>query len=101
MNHLRRLLIPALLLFVAISAFSSAYNARPKLVVVIVVDQLRGDMIERYHDQFVDGGFRLLMDRGAWFSSCYYNYAFFCFGLCPACLIFTSIVVVVLLCVVF
>lgn len=75
MKHLRRVLIPALILLVAISAFSSAYNARPKLVVVIVVDQLRGDMIERYHDQFVDGGFRLLMDRGAWFSSCYYNYA--------------------------
>src|SRR5689334_14427087 len=75
MNPLRRVLIPALILFVTISAFSSAYNARPKLVVVIVVDQLRGDMIERYHDQFVDGGFRLLMDRGAWFSSCYYNYA--------------------------
>jgi predicted AlkP superfamily pyrophosphatase or phosphodiesterase len=75
MKNLRRSLIPALILLVATAAFSSAYNARPKLVVVIVVDQLRGDMIERYHDQFVDGGFRLLMDRGAWFSSCYYNYA--------------------------
>ena len=75
MNSFRRLLIPALVLLIATSALCSAYNARPKLVVVIVVDQLRGDMIERYHDQFVDGGFRLLMDRGAWFSSCYYNYA--------------------------
>jgi len=75
MNTLRRVLIPILILLLATAAFASAYNARPKLVVVIVVDQLRGDMVERYHDQFVDGGFRLLMDRGAWFSSCYYNYA--------------------------
>jgi len=75
MNQFRRLLIPVLVLLITTAAFCSAYNARPKLVVVIVVDQLRGDMIERYHDQFVEGGFRLLMDRGAWFSSCYYNYA--------------------------
>jgi len=70
MNQFRRLLIPVLVLLITTAAFCSAYNARPKLVVVIVVDQLRGDMIERYHDQFVEGGFRLLMDRGAWFSSC-------------------------------
>ncbi len=75
MNQFRRLLIPVLVLLITTAAFCSAYNARPKLVVVIVVDQLRADMIERYHDQFVEGGFRLLMDRGAWFSSCYYNYA--------------------------
>lgn len=75
MNIPRRILLPALILCLASVAFASAYNARPKLVVVIVVDQLRGDTIERYHDQFGDGGFRLLMDRGAWFSSCYYNYA--------------------------
>jgi predicted AlkP superfamily pyrophosphatase or phosphodiesterase len=75
MNIRLRILVPALFLLLATAAFSSAYNARPKLVVVIVVDQLRGDMIERYHDQFGEGGFRLLMDRGAWFSSCYYNYA--------------------------
>ncbi|HEX6881004.1 MAG TPA: alkaline phosphatase family protein, partial [Terriglobales bacterium] len=75
MNSLRRALVPFVVLFLTTAAFCSAYNARPKLVVIIVVDQLRGDMIERYHDQFGEGGFRLLMDRGAWFSSCYYNYA--------------------------
>jgi arylsulfatase A-like enzyme len=73
--YIRRSLLIALLLVFVIGSFGSTYNGRPKVVVVIVVDQLRGDMIERYHDQFTDGGFRLLMDRGAWFSSCYYNYA--------------------------
>lgn len=59
----------------AVACFASAYDAQPKLVVVIVVDQLRGDLLERYHDDFDYGGFRLLMDHGAWFTSCYYNYA--------------------------
>ena len=57
------------------SGFASAYNARPKIVVVIVVDQLRGDLLERYHDQLPEGGFRMLMDNGAWFSNCNYQYA--------------------------
>jgi predicted AlkP superfamily pyrophosphatase or phosphodiesterase len=64
-----------LLCLCAVASFASAYNAQPKLVVIVVVDQLRGDLLERYHDDFTDGGFRLLMDHGAWFTSCYYNYA--------------------------
>jgi len=55
--------------------WASAYDAKPKIVVVIVVDQLRGDLLERYHDEFAPGGFRQFMDHGAWFTNCYYNYA--------------------------
>ena len=58
-----------------IPAFASAYNAHPKLVVVIVIDQFRGDYLERYRDQFGDGGFRLLLDHGANFTDCNYDYA--------------------------
>ncbi|HEY6302323.1 MAG TPA: alkaline phosphatase family protein [Terriglobales bacterium] len=57
------------------AAFASAYNARPKLVVVIVIDQFRGDYLERYRDQFGDGGFRVFLDHGAYFSDCKYDYA--------------------------
>ena len=57
------------------SSFASAYNARPKLIVVVVIDQFRGDYLERYRDQFGDGGFRLLLDHGAYFADCNYNYA--------------------------
>ncbi|MGD0793195.1 MAG: alkaline phosphatase family protein [Terriglobales bacterium] len=57
------------------AAFASAYNARPKLVVVIVIDQFRGDYLERYRDQFGDGGFRVFLDRGAYFTACNYDYA--------------------------
>src|SRR6266852_1061578 len=55
--------------------FASAYNAHPKLVVVIIIDQFRGDYLERYRDQFGEGGFRLLLDHGANFTDCNYDYA--------------------------
>jgi hypothetical protein len=69
-------LLLVLLLFIgSVPGFGSAYNAKPKIVVLIVVDQLRGDLLERYHDEFAPGGFRRFMDQGAWFTNCYYNYA--------------------------
>jgi hypothetical protein len=74
--RLPRSLCVALLLLCSIpGAFASAYNARPKLVVVIVIDQFRGDYLERYRDQFGDGGFRVFLERGAYFTDCNYDYA--------------------------
>jgi arylsulfatase A-like enzyme len=61
--------------FSAQLSFASAYNGRPKLVVVIVIDQFRADYLERYRDQFGEGGFKLFMDHGAYFTNCHYNYA--------------------------
>ena len=64
-----------LALCVPICGRASAYNGHPKLIVVIVIDQFRGDYLERYRDQFGDAGFRLLLDHGAYFPNCNYNYA--------------------------
>jgi hypothetical protein len=69
------LLAVALIISSIPTASASAYNAHPKLVVVIVIDQFRGDYLERYRDQFGDGGFRLLLDHGANFTDCNYDYA--------------------------
>jgi len=63
------------LLFFSVPAFASAYNGHPRLIVVIVIDQFRGDYLERYRDQFGDGGFRMLLDHGSYFPNCNYNYA--------------------------
>jgi len=65
----------AVVFSVPLPGSASAYNARPKLIVVIVIDQFRGDYLERYRDQFGEGGFRLFLDHGAYFSNCFYNYA--------------------------
>ena len=71
----RSLRLALVLLACIPAAFASAYNARPKLVVVIVIDQFRGDYLERYRDQFGEGGFRIFLDRGAYFTDCNYDYA--------------------------
>lgn len=47
---------------------------RPKLIVAILVDQLRFDYMERFYDQFGSGGFRLLLDEGAWMAGAHYDY---------------------------
>src|SRR5438270_13979355 len=62
-------------LLVAVSAFGSAYQGSPRLVVILIIDQFRGDYLERYHDEFGQVGFRNFTDRGAYFPACYYNYA--------------------------
>ena len=58
----------------ASGAAASAYDAHPKLIVIIVIDQFRGDYLDRYHDQFGPGGFRVFLERGAYFSDCNYDY---------------------------
>src|SRR5947209_2871869 len=65
----------AVVLSLPLPGSASAYNARPKLIVIIVIYQFRGDYLERYRDQFGEGGFRLFLDHGAYFPNCFYNYA--------------------------
>jgi hypothetical protein len=47
---------------------------RPRLVVVITVDQLRPDYLDRYRKQF-QGGFAMLLKRGAVFTDAYQDHA--------------------------
>ena len=49
--------------------------ARPKLVVGIVVDQMRWDYLYRYYNRYAnDGGFRRLIDRGFSCENTFINY---------------------------
>src|SRR5215475_4478367 len=75
LRWLRVSLFIASLIATCVFSPASAYNGHPKLVVVIVIDQFRGDYLERYHDRFGDAGFRIVMDHGAYFPNCNYNYA--------------------------
>ncbi|PXX43161.1 alkaline phosphatase family protein [Undibacterium pigrum] len=52
----------------ALPAFAVEKTAQAKLVVVLVVDGLPQEQVVRYRDQFAQGGFRRLLDQGAWFS---------------------------------
>ena len=52
----------------------SRFNERPKLVVGIVVDQMRWDYLSRYYDRFSADGFRRMLDNGYSFDNCLINY---------------------------
>jgi predicted AlkP superfamily pyrophosphatase or phosphodiesterase len=56
-------------------AGATAYDAHPKIVVILVIDQFRADYLERYEADFKGRGFRLLLDHGSYFPDCYYGYA--------------------------
>jgi predicted AlkP superfamily pyrophosphatase or phosphodiesterase len=49
-------------------------ESRPSLVVYLVVDQLRGDLLERYSPAFT-GGFRRLLDEGLSFSNALHGHS--------------------------
>jgi predicted AlkP superfamily pyrophosphatase or phosphodiesterase len=49
-------------------------SSRPKLVVVLVVDQMRGDYVDKFRGQWT-GGLKRLIDEGAWFHEAAYPYA--------------------------
>ena len=66
---MKKLLI--LISFIAYSSLSFAQttkpvaqNARPKLVVGLVIDQMRWDFLYRYYDRYSSGGFKRLMNDG-------------------------------------
>src|SRR5471030_2948102 len=59
---------------VAITKFPSSAIAKPKLVVGIVVDQMRYDYIYRYLDKFGNDGFKRLVNEGFFCRNTNYNY---------------------------
>ncbi len=66
------LLLPILY---SIPCAASAYDAHPKLVILLVIDQFREDYLERYRTDFQGNGFNLFLKEGAYFPDCYYDYA--------------------------
>src|SRR2546427_13132680 len=50
---------------------ASKAAARPKLVVLLVVDQMRGDYVDKFLFQWT-GGLKRLVEEGAWFRDAAY-----------------------------
>ena len=48
-------------------------SSKPKLVVILVVDQMRGDYIDKFQHQWA-GGLKRLVNEGAWFREAAYPY---------------------------
>jgi len=53
---------------------SNNVNERPKLVVGIVVDQMRYDYLTRFYNKYGEGGFKRMMNEGFNCKNNHYNY---------------------------
>ena len=60
-----------------VAATTNAVDAqsRPKLVLQITVDQLRGDLPTRYYDRLGEGGFRYLWENGIVYRNAHHAHA--------------------------
>ena len=54
---------------------NAGFPTRPKLVLVLVIDQFRYDYLMRFRPLFGKGGFNRLLEGGAVFTDCRYDYA--------------------------
>lgn len=68
---MKRLIILSL---VIIPFFSVAQKQKPKLVIGIVVDQMRYDFLVRFWDKYGDGGFKKLVNEGFNCKNANFNY---------------------------
>lgn len=54
---------------------STAVQSKPKLVVGIIVDQMRYDYLNKYYSRFSEGGFKRMMNQGINCTDNHYSYA--------------------------
>lgn len=61
-------------LFVLFFSFGFSQQDQPKLVVGIIVDQMRYDYLYRYYDDYSEDGFKKLLNEGFSFQNTHFNY---------------------------
>lgn len=76
---MKRIFLIAVTLFAVLSVSAQTnsrpqFGEKPKLLVGIVVDQMRWDYLSRYYDRFGEGGFRRLINQGYSYDNCLINY---------------------------
>ena len=72
LSMLRNLLI---LYIIFVFSLESEAAERPRLILQLTVDQLRGDMLLRHRDRFGPGGFRYLLDTGTVYADARFSHA--------------------------
>jgi arylsulfatase A-like enzyme len=70
------ILVISIAMLISIMSYPAvAGSARPRLIIQITVDQLRGDLPDKYMKNMGDGGFRYLKENGIWYKNANYNYS--------------------------
>lgn len=58
-----------------VGSFVFANAEKPKLILQITVDQLRGDLPQKYMKHMGSGGFRYLEKKGIWYRAAFYEHS--------------------------
>ena len=74
-HMLQKILSLLILLLTNLIVLAQRASDNPKLVVGIVVDQMRQEYLYRYYDKFGNGGFKRLVNDGFMLMNAHYNYA--------------------------
>ena len=75
-NHRSVLLLVACSVILALPvAVAKSDQDKPKLILQITVDQLRGDLPGRYLDRMGEGGFQYLLNKGVVFANAHHTHA--------------------------
>lgn len=72
----RKLLFASLVIALFFTLLSPSHaGSKPKLILQITVDQLRGDLPTRYYDRLGEGGLKYLLDKGVVFNNAHHTHA--------------------------
>lgn len=71
---LNRFFIPACLILLVHTGAAAQSVGKPKLVINIVISQMRYEYLERFRDNFSENGFRTYLDSGVNFTNARCNY---------------------------
>ena len=74
-NLLSIVMIPVLVLVSSAWALAGTTQVKPRLVVQVTIDQMRGEFPMRYKDRLGEGGFRYLMEKGTHYINAHYQHA--------------------------
>lgn len=70
------LLVLALPVWLSAQSSTRIPPEKPKLIVGIIVEQMRQDYINKYWDKFGEGGFKRLLNEGTYCKNANFNYLF-------------------------
>ena len=74
-NSMKRLMAIVTVLGLAVVVPARASQPpKPRLVVLVIIDQFRGDYLARWAPYFSKDGLGRLIHKGAWFDNAYYTY---------------------------
>lgn len=72
---MKKLYIYILFCFLILFSCTNPSVKRPKLIISLVVDQMRPDLLTKYDDLY-NGGFRWLIDHGKWFTNTHHEHGY-------------------------